>query len=96
MYILIYSYGASQQDEHDENIQNERHTLKTTTTDAVLSFSSPVFFVVCALQERKRSIVTRLMCCSVLQSVAECCRVLQCVAECCRVLHCIAVCYSVF
>ena len=29
-----------------------------------------------------------VVCCRVLQSVAECCRVLQSVAECCSVLQC--------
>jgi len=38
---------------------------------------------------------TALVCCSVLQSVAECCSVLQCVAVCCSVLQCAAVCCSV-
>jgi len=37
----------------------------------------------------------RILCCSVLQCVAECCSVLQCVAECCSVLQCVAVWRSV-
>jgi len=40
--------------------------------------------------EQNRDILSRLLCCSVLQRVAACCSVLQYVVLCCSVLQCAA------
>ena len=46
-------------------------------------------------QWEREFVLTRKVCCSVLQCVAVCCSKLQCVAVCCSVLQCVAVWCSV-